>query len=46
MRAKELQQRLAAFMDEYIYPNEAAFHRQKAEGDRWQPSAARRGTEA
>jgi acyl-CoA dehydrogenase len=37
MRAKELQQRLAAFMDEHIYPNEAAFHRQKAEGDRWQP---------
>ena len=37
MRTKELQQRLAAFMDEHIYPNEAAFHRQKAEGDRWQP---------
>jgi acyl-CoA dehydrogenase len=36
-RAKELQQRLAAFMDEHIYPNEAAFHRQKADGDRWQP---------
>jgi acyl-CoA dehydrogenase len=37
VRTKELQQRLAAFMDEHIYPNEAAFHRQKAEGDRWQP---------
>src|SRR6478735_9602156 len=37
MRANELRERLAAFMDEHIYPNEAAFHRQKAEGDRWQP---------
>jgi acyl-CoA dehydrogenase len=36
-RAKELQQRLAAFMGEHIYPNEATFHRQKADGDRWQP---------
>jgi acyl-CoA dehydrogenase len=36
-RGKELQQRLAAFMDEHIYPNEPAFHRQKADGDRWQP---------
>jgi acyl-CoA dehydrogenase len=36
-RAKELQQRLAAFMGEHIYPNEAAFHRQKADGDRWRP---------
>jgi acyl-CoA dehydrogenase len=39
-RAKELQQRLAAFMDEHVYPNEPAFHRQKAaDGDRWQPVA-------
>jgi acyl-CoA dehydrogenase len=37
VRTEELRQRLAAFMDEHIYPNEAAFHRQKAEGDRWQP---------
>jgi len=36
-RAKELQQRVAAFMNEHIYPNEPAFHRQKADGDRWQP---------
>jgi acyl-CoA dehydrogenase len=36
-RAKELQSRLAAFMDEHIYPNEATFHRQKADGDRWRP---------
>jgi acyl-CoA dehydrogenase len=37
VRTEELRQRLGAFMDEHIYPNEAAFHRQKAEGDRWQP---------
>ena len=36
-RTKELQQRLAAFMDAHIYPNEPVFHRQKADGDRWQP---------
>src|SRR5215471_15431596 len=36
-RTKELQQRLAAFMAAHIYPNEPLFHRQKAEGNRWQP---------
>ena len=36
-RAESLRQRLAAFMDEHVYPNEPAFHRQKAEGDRWKP---------
>jgi acyl-CoA dehydrogenase len=35
----ELQRRLVAFMDEHIYPNEATFHRQVADGDRWQPTA-------
>jgi acyl-CoA dehydrogenase len=36
----ELQRRLTAFMDEHIYPNEATFHRQIADGsDRWQPTA-------
>ncbi len=25
-------------MDEHVYPNEAEFHRQVAEGDRWQPT--------
>jgi acyl-CoA dehydrogenase len=34
-----LQQRLAAFMDEHVYANEATFHRQIADGDRWQPAA-------
>ena len=35
----DLQRRLTAFMEEHVYPNEAAFHRQIAEGDRWQPTA-------
>ena len=26
-------------MDAHVYPNEATFHRQVAEGDRWQPTA-------
>jgi acyl-CoA dehydrogenase len=34
-----LQARLSAFMDEHVYPNERTFHRQIAEGDRWQPTA-------
>lgn len=36
-KVKELQKRLQAFMDEFIYPNEDLFRRQIAEGDRWQP---------
>ena len=35
----ELQRRLDAFMNEHVYPNEATFHRQIADGDRWQPTA-------
>src|SRR5206468_7477833 len=31
------QRRLTAFMDEHVYPNEPTYHRQIAEGDRWQP---------
>ena len=34
-----LAERLTAFMDEHIYPNEATFHDQVADGDRWQPTA-------
>ena len=30
-----LQQRLSAFMDEFIYPSEKPYHQQLAEGDRW-----------
>jgi acyl-CoA dehydrogenase len=35
----DLLQRLTAFMQEHVYPNEATFHRQIAAGDRWQPTA-------
>ena len=36
-KVKDLQKRLTAFMDEFIYPNEDLVHSQIAEGDRWQP---------
>src|SRR6476646_12132437 len=36
-KTRDLQARLAAFMDAHIYPNEATFRRQIADGDRWQP---------
>jgi acyl-CoA dehydrogenase len=35
-KAKQLHQKLSAFMDEYIYPNEARFH-QESHSDRWKP---------
>ena len=38
-KVKALQARLAAFMDEHIYPNEQRFYREIATGDRWQPTA-------
>jgi acyl-CoA dehydrogenase len=37
-KVKELQERLATFMDRHIYPNEERFHEEVAEGDRWQPT--------
>jgi len=39
MTTATLAARLAAFMDEHIYPNEQVFRRQIGEGDRWQPTA-------
>jgi acyl-CoA dehydrogenase len=36
-KAKDLQSRLAAFMQEHVYPNEATYRRQIREGDRWKP---------
>jgi acyl-CoA dehydrogenase len=36
--AKSLTVRLLTFMDEHVYPNEATFRSQIAEGDRWQPA--------
>jgi acyl-CoA dehydrogenase len=38
-KVKKLQERLLAFMDEHIYPNEKLFVEQINEGDRWQPTA-------
>ncbi|MBT8367141.1 MAG: acyl-CoA dehydrogenase family protein [Deltaproteobacteria bacterium] len=35
-KTKDLQERLSAFMDNYIYPNEEEYYRQLNEGDRWQ----------
>ena len=34
-KVKDLQQKLIAFMDEHIYPNEKTYYDQVAEGDRW-----------
>ena len=36
-KVKELMARVSAFMDEHVYPNEARFHAEVDEGDRWQP---------
>jgi len=38
-KVKALAARVHAFMKEHVIPNEALFHRQIAEGDRWQPTA-------
>jgi acyl-CoA dehydrogenase len=36
-RAKEIYQKLHAFMQEHVYPNEQLFFDQIEDGDRWQP---------
>jgi acyl-CoA dehydrogenase len=36
-RVKELRQRLLAFMDEHVYPNEKTYHDQLQAGPRWRP---------
>jgi len=38
-RTKELMARMSAFMQAHIYPNEARFEDEVAQGDRWQPLA-------
>jgi acyl-CoA dehydrogenase len=38
-RTRQLMERLSAFMDEHIYPNETRFHDEVAQGDRWEPLA-------
>lgn len=36
-KSRELQNRLERFMDENIYPNEASYHTEIDNGDRWRP---------
>src|SRR5579872_5148554 len=36
-KVQDLQERLIAFMDEHIYPNEARYHQHTVGPDRWQP---------
>ncbi|MFC3228818.1 acyl-CoA dehydrogenase family protein [Marinibaculum pumilum] len=36
-RVRDLQQALTVFMEAHVYPNEARFDAEVAEGDRWQP---------
>ncbi len=34
-KVKDLQKRVSAFMDEYVYPNEETYNAQLNQGDRW-----------
>jgi acyl-CoA dehydrogenase len=38
-KVKDLQKRVSAFMDEYIYPNEKRYYAEIQDHDRWQPTA-------
>ena len=38
-KAAALLEKLGAFMDRHIYPNEARYFHEVAEGDRWEPPA-------
>jgi acyl-CoA dehydrogenase len=38
-KVESLRTQLTAFMEEHVYPNEATFYAQIAQGDRWQPTA-------
>lgn len=37
-KVQELRHRLLAFMEEHIYPNEARYHADVEQGDRWAPN--------
>ncbi len=37
-KVQDLRKRLAAFMDEHVYPNEQRFHDEVGDGDRWEPT--------
>jgi len=38
-KVKSLQEKVGAFMDAHIYPNEERYHREVETGERWQPVA-------
>jgi len=38
-KSRDIRDRVAAFMEEHVYPNEAEMFAQIEEGDRWQPIA-------
>jgi acyl-CoA dehydrogenase len=38
-KVRQLQQRLTAFMDAHVYPNQERFHHEVDTGDRWEPTA-------
>jgi acyl-CoA dehydrogenase len=38
-KTREYQERVGAFMDAHVYPNEHRFHAEVAAGDRWVPTA-------
>src|ERR1043165_4112639 len=38
-KVKTLEERLIAFMDEHVYPNEQRYEEEVESGDRWQPTA-------
>ncbi len=42
-KVQDLRQRLLAFMDRHIYPNEALYLEQVEEGDRWEPATMLEG---
>ena len=37
-KMQEYRERVAAFMDKHIYPNEQRFHEEVNTGDRWEPT--------
>ena len=38
-KVQDYRERVSAFMDKHVYPNEERFHHEVATGDRWQPTA-------
>ena len=38
-KVQDYRERVSAFMDTHVYPNEERFHKEVVTGDRWQPTA-------